>query len=359
LLFLSPLVRGDGQPGAKLTAPKQPDTDPKKAPATDLPLTRIVLFNAGIGYFHREGDVSGDAHLDLRFDETDVNDLLKTLVLTDKDGGKIRAVTYDNRMPVEFTLKGFAVDVTENPTIGQLLHQVRGEKVEVTDKAGVVTVGQIVSVGRPTPPPMERPAPGEDRPIPPPMMGFDPGESLNILTEDGLQTVELKQLKKIKLVRPELQADFRKALELLASSRGDNKKTVSVVFSGKGKRRVAIGYVTEAPLWKPSYRLTVDEKGAARIQGWANVENTTDEDWNDVKIGLVAGRPMTFQMDMYDPLFVPRPTVEPELYASLRSPLYQGGLNPGVNMGIGAAVNPVGMMGIGGGIGGGFGGGFG
>ncbi|HEV3437166.1 MAG TPA: DUF4139 domain-containing protein, partial [Gemmata sp.] len=186
-----------------------------------------------------------------------------------------------------------------------------------------------------------------------PPMGPVPSELLNILTEDGLQTVELKQLKKIKLVRPELQAEFRKALELLASSRGDNKKTVSVVFSGKGKRRVAIGYVTEAPLWKPSYRLTVDEKGATRIQGWANVENTTDEDWNDVKIGLVAGRPMTFQMDMYDPLFVPRPTVEPELYASLRSPLYQGGLNPGGNMGIGAQVNPVGgMIGMGGGIGG-------
>jgi hypothetical protein len=179
-------------------------------------------------------------------------------------------------------------------------------------------------------------------------MGPDPGELLNILTEDGLQTIELKQLKKIKLVRPELQADFRKALELLASSRGDNKKTVSVVFSGKGKRRVAIGYVTEAPLWKPSYRLTVDEKGAARIQGWATVENTSDEDWNDVKIGLVAGRPMTFQMDMYDPLFVPRPTVEPELFASLRPPMYQGGLNPVGNMGMGIPMNPAGIGGNGG-----------
>src|SRR5262245_47722363 len=147
LLFLAPLVRGDGQPDAKAPA-KGPATPAGKAavelklpPAVELPITRVVLFNAGIGYFHREGDVTGEGRLELRFDEADVNDLLKSLVLTDKDGGKVRAVTYDNRMPLEFTLKGFSVDVTENPTVGQLMHQVRGEKVEVTDKGGVVTAG--------------------------------------------------------------------------------------------------------------------------------------------------------------------------------------------------------------------------
>jgi hypothetical protein len=320
LFLVAPIVRG--QPAKPAPKPAAPEV--KQPPAVDLPVTRVVLFTAGIGYFHREGDVTGDARLDLRFDEADVNDLLKSLVVADGGGGKARAVTYDNRLPVEFTLKGFAVDVTENPTVGQLIHQVRGEKLEVTDKGGVVTTGSVVSVEKPTPP----------------AMGPDPGELVNLLTEDGLQTVELKQLKKIKFVRPELQAEFKKALELLASSRGDNKKTVSVVFSGQGKRHVAVGYVTEAPLWKASYRLTVGEKGAAKIQGWAAVENTTDEDWTNVKVGLVAGRPMTFQMDLYDPLFVPRPTVEPELFASLRPPMYQGGLTPAANMGMGMAMNP-------------------
>jgi hypothetical protein len=351
LIPLAPLARGDGQPDNKApkAAPKEalkaPAGDAKLPPAVTLPVTRVVMFNAGIAYYHREGDVTGEGRLDLRFDEADVNDLLKSLVLTDKDGGKVRAVTYDNRMPLDFTLKGFAVDVTENPTMGQLMHQVRGEKVEISDRHGVATIGQIVSVER----------------QPPPAMGPDPGEILNLLTEDGLQTVELKQAKKIKFVRPELQAEFKKALEMLTTARGDNKKAVSVVFSGNGKRKVAVGYVCEAPLWKPSYRLTVDEKGAARIQGWATVENTTDEDWVNVKVGLVAGRPMTFQMDLYDPLFVPRPMVEPDLFASLRPPMYQGGLNPvgmmGVAMGgnLGAFGNPGNpVMGQNQGFGGGF-----
>ncbi len=352
LMALAPLARGDNQPDTKQPlkqpAPKQPvakmsGADVKQSPAVNLPITRVVMFSAGVAYFHREGDVTGDGRLDLRFDEGDVNDLLKSLVLTDKDGGKVRAVTYDNRMPLDITLKGFAVDVTENPTMGQLMHQVRGEKVEVADKTGVVTVGQIVSVERPAVP----------------ATGPDPGEILNLLTEDGLQTVELKQLKKIKLVRPELQAEFKKALEMLASARGDNKKAVSVVFSGNGKRKVAVGYVNEAPLWKPSYRLSVDEKGATRVQGWATIENTTDEDWTNVKVGLVAGRPMSFQMDLYDPLFVPRPMVEPDLFASLRPPMYQGGLNPTANMGGVAMGNATGNpTNVAGGFGGGgFGGG--
>src|SRR5207302_5913905 len=125
--------------------------------------------------------------------------------------------------------------------------------------------------------------------------------------------------------------EFRKALEVLAAARGDGKKVVSVGFTGKGPRTVGVGYITESPMWKPTYRLSVDDKGAARLQGWATIENTTDEDWVNVKVGLVAGRPMTFQMDLYDPLFVPRPVVEPELFASLRPPTYQGGLNPTAN----------------------------
>ena len=117
-----------------------------------------------------------------------------------------------------------------------------------------------------------------------------------------------------------MQAEFHKALDILASAKGDSKKAVSVVFSGNGNRRVGVGYVMEAPLWKPTYRLTVDDKGVMRLQGWAAIENTTDEDWVNVKVGLVAGRPMAFQMDLYDPLFIPRPMVESDLFASVAGP---------------------------------------
>jgi hypothetical protein len=79
-------------------------------------------------------------------------------------------------------------------------------------------------------------------------------------------------------------------------------------------------------MWKTSYRLGLN-RDKVFLQGWAIVENTTEDDWNHVQLGLISGRPISFQMDLYEPLFVPRPVVEPELFASLRPPTYQGNLD--------------------------------
>jgi hypothetical protein len=41
-------------------------------------------------------------------------------------------------------------------------------------------------------------------------------------------------------------------------------------------------------------------------------------------MALVSGRPISFRMDLYQPLYAPRPLVEPELFASLRPQTYEG-----------------------------------
>src|SRR5262245_37745784 len=73
-------------------------------PAVTLPITRVVLFNSGVGYFSRSGEVTDDARVDLTFPEQDVNDLLKSMVLEDFNGGRIAAVSYDSREPISRTL---------------------------------------------------------------------------------------------------------------------------------------------------------------------------------------------------------------------------------------------------------------
>jgi hypothetical protein len=291
-----------------------------RPPRAELPLQRIVLFSSGVGYFQREGKVDGNARIDLQFPAAEVNDLLKSMVLQDLNGGLINSVTYDSRDPVEKTLKSFALDLTNNPSIGQLLDQARGERVEVVSfgepgHAGrpVTLTGSVVGVQRQT-----RPV-GKDQVI--------TIEQLNLLTDEGLHGVLLDKVQRVQFLKPELQQEFRKALEVLATGHDKQKKTVSLSFLGNGKRRVRVGYVTESPLWKTSYRLSLEEKDAAFLQGWAVVENPTDEDWNQVRMGLVSGRPISFQMNLYDPLYVPRPVVEPELFASLRPPTYNADLS--------------------------------
>src|SRR2546430_2198901 len=102
-------------PGANRAAPPgkldSDDAAPKK-----LPLTHVVLFNSGVGYFQREGSVEGNARIDMIFPANDINDLLKSLLLEDLSGGKISTVSYDSQEPIEVTLKAFALDLTYNPT---------------------------------------------------------------------------------------------------------------------------------------------------------------------------------------------------------------------------------------------------
>jgi hypothetical protein len=286
--------------------------------SASLPISRIVLFSSGVGYFQREGTVDGNAKVDLRFTAGDVNDLLKSLVLEDKGGGGIGTVSYDNRNPIEMTLKTFALDLTANPSIGDLLNQARGERVEITTSAYRVPgketetlEGVIVGVEK------QREPAGRD--------GVVDVEQLNLLTSDGVRGIKLKTVLRVKFQKPALETEFRKALAVLAAAHDRQKKSVTLNFAGQGKRPVKVAYILESPMWKTSYRLDL-AKDKNFLQGWAIVENTTDEDWKDVRMGLVSGRPISFKMDLYEPLFIQRPVVEPELFASLRPPSYAGNL---------------------------------
>lgn len=283
-----------------------------------LPVARVVLFNSGVGYFQREGDLEGDLRVDLSIPVQDVNDLLKSLVVQDLGGGQVSAVSLDSQAPVEKTLRSFAIDLSSNPSLGHILDQARGEKVEVvlqssaTSQPGTVT-GAIVGVEK-----QKQPA-GKD--------GVVEVEQLNLWCAEGLRQVKLADLQRIRFLNPILESEFRKALEVVTLGHDTQKKAVSFNFNGQGKRSVRIGYVVENPIWKTSYRLVLDKGDKPYLQGWAVVENTTDEDWNGVRMALVSGRPISFKMDLYQPLYVPRPTVEPELFASLRPPTYTGAID--------------------------------
>ncbi len=154
-------------------------------------------------------------------------------------------------------------------------------------------------------------------------------ELLNLWCADGLRSLKLAEVQRVRFLNPIQESEFKKALETLALSHDTQKKAVSISFQGEGQREVRVGYVIENPIWKTSYRLVLDKQEKPYLQGWAIVENPTDEDWKDVKMALVSGRPISFQMDLYQPLFVPRPTVELELFASLRPVAYSGSMEPG------------------------------
>jgi hypothetical protein len=304
----SPAGPGNGQPGG--AAP---------APAASLPVAEAILYSSGVGYFQREGTVEGNARVDLTFPVQDINDLLKSMVLQDFGGGTVSAVTYDSQAPIEKTLQSFAVNLTGNPGFGAILGQARGEKVEVTLQQGNAAqpgnlTGNIIGVEK------QHQQVGKE---------VVEAELLNLWCAEGMRSVKLADVQRVRFLNPVLDSEFRRALETLALSHDTQKKAVSLSFAGQGKREVSVSYVVENPIWKTSYRLVLPKKpdGKPLLQGWAVVENASEEDWKDVRLALVSGRPISFQMDLYQPLYVPRPLVEPELFASLRPPTYNAAMD--------------------------------
>ncbi len=271
-----------------------------------LPLERVVLFTSGVGSFQHGGVVHDDATIEMQFSAHEINDLLKSMVVLDPNG-TAPSVTYASRDPVTKTLGTFAVNLTDNPSMGTLLGRLRGQKVEL-DAASPVA-GTIVGVET------RRVEVGEDQAV--------EREFLTLLTGEGLRTLALDSITRIRLVDQRMQGELEKALAVLALATDNEKKAVAITFHGAGERAVKVAYVQEAPVWKTSYRLVLDDKAPkARLQGWAIVENTSDADWNDVRVSLVSGRPISFVMDLYQPLTVPRPVVMPDLYASLMPQRY-------------------------------------
>src|SRR5579859_6000197 len=63
----------------------------------NVAVKEVVLFSSGVGYFEHFGKVNGNADQVLRFKTEQINDILKSLVLEDLDGGKVAAVTYPSQ----------------------------------------------------------------------------------------------------------------------------------------------------------------------------------------------------------------------------------------------------------------------
>ncbi len=285
------------------------------AEETTVPVTKVTAFSSGVAYFEHNGEVTGDAEVLLKFKVGQINDILKSMVLMDLDGGNITGVTYASRDPVSRALKSFGIDISGDPTLGKLLKQIRGATVVIS--APVKITGKILGVETKTKHIL-------------PANTLIRQEILNLLTNKGIKALPLDTISDIKLADEKLNTELNKALALLVESRDSNRKPVKINFTGKGKRGVRIGYINEAPVWKTSYRLVLggkeQKKDKAFMQGWAIVENTSDFDWEKVQLTLVSGRPISFIQDLYTPLYVPRPVVRPQMYASLRPQTYDEGI---------------------------------
>ena len=278
----------------------------KEANLPALPLQDVVLFSSGVGYFQRSGQIDGDLTLDMHFRAEQINDILKSLVLFDSNSD-VRPVTYTTKDSIARRLKSAGLTLDRDITLGGLLRQFQGARVSL-DTGGDKVEGRILSVTT------------RDTWVPDSERTVVRIEIINVFTDIGLRTIPLDRVTEVKLLDGRLDGELRESLEILATGLDDQQRSVRLFFAGTNTREVRVGYLHEMPVWKTGYRLVLNDQGdppeKPYLQGWAIVENTTEEDWNDVRLSLISGRPISFIQDLYQPLYVPRPVVSPQVIGS-------------------------------------------
>ncbi|MBI5725995.1 MAG: hypothetical protein HZA50_18695, partial [Planctomycetes bacterium] len=97
---------------------------------TDIPVTRVVLFSSGVGYFEHSGSIDGNATARLMFKADQINDVLKSMVVM-SEGSSVTGVNYASQDPILRALRSFGVDMSGSPSLADLLQQLRGAEVIV------------------------------------------------------------------------------------------------------------------------------------------------------------------------------------------------------------------------------------
>jgi hypothetical protein len=276
-----------------------------------LPIKRVILYSNGVAYIERRGTVSNNAEINLQFKQSQVDDVLKSMVVLDLGQGRIGAVSYNSSAPPSARMAEipFGIGSADVGGIAEVLSQLQGAKVAVTSSKGAAS-GSILTV--------EKRTTQIDTTKPPITQRF-----LVIVSEGGeLSSFPLDDLKSVKLLEEGTRKDVNDFADATASARRRDAKTITVTSEGSGQREMVVSYIIAAPIWKTTYRVVLDEAGKPFFQGWAIVDNVSDEDWSNVKLSLVSGSPISFIQPIQKPMYRYRPVVpmpedvnlEPQIY---------------------------------------------
>lgn len=261
-----------------------------------LPIKRVTLFKHGVGYYERSGKVENNQDIVLNFKKDQMNDVLKSLTALDYDGGTFASMGYDSEAPLAKRMSELNLTIPDNKAISKFLDHVKGTRVSLT-KANVAIEGVIMGIDE-----VNRVFEGQ----------LFVEAHLAVLTDGKrLARIPLLEIEDLQFLDEDMSKDLTLLLDLLHSGLRKEQKRIVIHARGGGMRNVSISYVIEAPEWKTTYRIVLPGQSSEKplLQGWAIVDNTTDEDWKAVTLSLVAGLPISFIHDLYTPRYLLRPEV--------------------------------------------------
>lgn len=343
LFVCNPLVLAQNnrrrQPLSRKPALSETQTESRNAEGL-LPIRRVILYSNGVAYIERRGLVNNHAEISLSFKQSQVDDVLKSMVVLDLGKGRIGAVSYNSSAPASSRLSEIpfaisaATDGNNGGGLAGVLSQLQGARVVVTTGTRTVA-GSILTV--------EVKHSQIDASKPPVTTHM-----LVIASDNGeVSGFDLAEVRSVQLADEGSRRGLTEFAHAAASARRRDAKTIVVTSDGVGPREMVVSYTIAAPIWKTTYRVVLDGKGKPFFQGWAIVDNISEEDWNGIQLSLVSGTPVSFIQQIQNPVYRYRPIVPLQQDLNMKPQTYEpgeigatstGSLNGVINDAAGARV---------------------
>ena len=255
---------------------------------SNLPVSRLTLFSSGVGFFEHRGSVTGTEEITFPFHINAINDALKSLVINDPAG--CPTVSYPSEETEKRTLMSLSINLNGS-SIQSMLQSLKGAEIEIFIPHSIK--GRILFAERRT----------EDA-----NNANIHKDFLSLYTENGIKTICIDEISYFTLSDPKITEDLNRALDLAIKSRDSKTRNLTVKLTGANERKVSFSYVIPVAVWKVSYRLNLSTEKPF-LQGWAIVDNNSDNDWDNTELALVTGKPVSFIQDLYKVHNVSRPII--------------------------------------------------
>ncbi len=262
-----------------------------------LPISRVVMYQSGIGYVERCAKIASDK-LILRIRPDQINDILKSLTIIDRGNGRPVSIS----LPVDKdTLDSLAQipDQIKDGGVRSLLDAFRGANVKIKTVCRTFE-GRIVGVD-------ERENESNMQ-VSVNSLTRTNEDTVTLLSPTNvLHVIRLNEIRSVALYDQNLTDGLDKSLNISLNEGNWKQLELTIQLDSSEPREIALSYIVAMPTWKPAYRLVLRDDDKAILQGWAVVSNVTGADWKDISFSLVSGQPMSFTFDLYKPHFLKRP----------------------------------------------------
>ncbi|TFG11188.1 MAG: hypothetical protein EU531_11860, partial [Promethearchaeota archaeon] len=287
----------------------------------ELKIKKVIIHKSGISYFILEGLMKGSNTFELEFNIDEMDDVLKSLfVLDTSEKGFISSISYDAALDTSQLLKSIMLDIPDINSFTSLISQIKGAQVNITVSGNKNLSGKVMGIEE-----TEKMVKSEKL--------ID--KILVLLQDDDvISKYSFEEIKSVDILNEEIKKDLKFFLNtVIAGKKKDAKKIIINCESGgkdEVERNIFVSYIRESPIWKTSYRLIMsveqENEGKCLLSGWSLIENTTNQDWEDIELTLVAGMPVSFKYEFYRPIFIQRPVIKPPKVLSVHPTEIEEGL---------------------------------